>query len=281
MAVRVTESGSMLAGSPPTSVAFSAGDSSATLRVPTAGDRVAEADSILTATVTAGDGYAVGPAASASVSVADDDAASFTVSASPPAIDEGGTATLRVSIANGVTFAQDQTIALAVTGTASAADHRGVARRVDAVGGTVLGDCGTDGDGGSGGRSGRDGDRHGVARGCLGRRGDADDPVGVGRRDARCAEPVGYRHRHVLGSDHGVHGVGWPRHIEYHGDGGPESRGGERLDRAGAAGEPGGGDQRDSGDGHGGRRNDDPHVHGDGDAGRCCRRCRSRRSRSA
>ena len=45
------------------------------------------------------------------------------MSASPEEIDEGGSATLTVSIAKGVTFAEDQSIALSVSGSASAADY--------------------------------------------------------------------------------------------------------------------------------------------------------------
>ena len=123
VAVSVTEGGSMLSGTPPASVAFSKGDTSVTLSVPTAGDLLVEADSAVTALVAAGTGYRVGQASSATVTVEDDDAAEFTVSAAPAAIDEGGSATLTVAIANGVTFAQDQTVALAVTGTASASDY--------------------------------------------------------------------------------------------------------------------------------------------------------------
>ncbi len=121
--VSVTEGGAMLSGTPPASVAFSKGDTSVTLSVPTAGDLLVEADSAVTALVAAGTGYRVGPASAATVTVEDDDAAEFTVSAAPAAIDEGESATLTVAIANGVTFAQDQTVALAVTGTASASDY--------------------------------------------------------------------------------------------------------------------------------------------------------------
>ncbi len=126
VAVSVTESGSMLSGAPPVSVAFSRGDTSATLSAPTAGDAVVEADSTVTAAVTAGTGYTVGTASSAAVTVEDDDAATFTVTATPSAIDEGESATLTVAISNGVTFAEDQTILLAASGTASASDYTGV-----------------------------------------------------------------------------------------------------------------------------------------------------------
>ena len=126
VAVSVTESGSVLSGTPPASVAFAKGATSATLSVPTAADSVVEADSTVTATVTEGTGYAIGTGASASVTVEDDDLATFTVSADPAAIREGESATLTVAISNGVTFAQAQTILLATSGTASAADYTDV-----------------------------------------------------------------------------------------------------------------------------------------------------------
>ncbi len=126
VAVSVTQSGSVLSGSPPASVSIAKGSTSATLTVLTVGDSVVEADSTVTASVTAGTGYTIGTAATASVTVEDDDAATFTVSADPPTISEGETATLTVAIANGVTFAEAQTISLATSGTASAADYTGV-----------------------------------------------------------------------------------------------------------------------------------------------------------
>ena len=47
----------------------------------------------------------------------------FSVSAAPQAIKEGERATLTVAISNGFTFATDQTVTLAVSGTASSADY--------------------------------------------------------------------------------------------------------------------------------------------------------------
>ena len=126
VSVSVTESGSALSGTPPAAVAFAKGETSARLAVPTAGDRVVEADSSVTATVTAGSGYTVGRASSASVTVEDDDAATFAVSAEPESIAEGEASTLTVAISNGVTFAEAQTISLAASGTASASDYTGV-----------------------------------------------------------------------------------------------------------------------------------------------------------
>ncbi len=126
VAVNVTETGSALSGRPPASVLFPQGATDATLRVATAGDSVVEADSTVTATVAAGTNYTIGTAATASMTVEDDDAATFTVSAEQATISEGGSATLTVAIANGVTFAEAQTIALATSGTATSSDYTGV-----------------------------------------------------------------------------------------------------------------------------------------------------------
>ena len=126
VAVSVAESGSALSGTPPASVSFAQGDTSATLSVPTSADSVVEADSAVTATVTAGPGYTVGAASSATVTVEDNDEAAFTVTAAPEAIAEGESATLTVAISNGATFAEDQSVALSVSGTASPADYSGL-----------------------------------------------------------------------------------------------------------------------------------------------------------
>ena len=126
VAVSVTETGSVLSGTPPVSVSFAKGATSATLSVPTAADSIVEADSTVTATVTVGTGYAIGTGASAPVTVEDDDVATFTVSAEPEALSEGESATLTVAIANEVTFAEVRTISLATSGTASASDYADV-----------------------------------------------------------------------------------------------------------------------------------------------------------
>ncbi len=126
VAVQVTETGSALSGTPPASVSFAKGSTSATLSVPSDEDSVVEADSTMTATVIAGTGYTVGSDASASVTVEDNDAATFTVSANAEAIREGQTVTLTLAISNAVTFAEDQAITLALSGTASEADYTGV-----------------------------------------------------------------------------------------------------------------------------------------------------------
>ena len=123
--VSVSESGATVSGTAPATAAFDAGSATAELSVATEDDTVVEAASTITATVTAGTGYTLdASASSAEVAVNDNDAATFTVSASPAQIEEGEASTLTVAIANGVTFAADQTIALDfAASTAAAADY--------------------------------------------------------------------------------------------------------------------------------------------------------------
>ena len=52
------------------------------------------------------------------------DAATFAVSGTPSAVPEGEIATVTVAISNGVTFTEDQTITLALSGTASSDDYK-------------------------------------------------------------------------------------------------------------------------------------------------------------
>ena len=122
VAVSVTETGQMLSGTA-SSVAIAVGDTTATLNLGTVDDSVVEDASSVTVVLGSGDGYAVGTTDSAEVSVANDDAATFAVAALPVRIDEGGAATLTVSIANGVTFTADQAVTLTVSGTATADDY--------------------------------------------------------------------------------------------------------------------------------------------------------------
>ena len=69
----VSETGAMIAGSKPTSVSIAAGQKSATLSVRTTNDAVDESNSVITAKVSAGSGYRLGTASSASVTVRDND----------------------------------------------------------------------------------------------------------------------------------------------------------------------------------------------------------------
>ena len=93
VAVAVTEAGSVLSGTPASAVTFAAGGAEATLAVATDDDGADEADGRVTATVTAGTGYAVdADAASAGIDVLDDDAAAT----QGPAVETLWTATLTV-----------------------------------------------------------------------------------------------------------------------------------------------------------------------------------------
>ena len=124
VAVGVSESGAAVAGTAPTSAGFAAGAATAALTVPTADDAVVEADSVVTAAVSAGDGYRVSPdAGSAVVSVTDNDVATFAVTVVTETVLEGASATFRVAVANGVTFPAAQTIPLTLGGSASTADY--------------------------------------------------------------------------------------------------------------------------------------------------------------
>ena len=71
----VEESGSMINGTPPTTVRFNAGSAQVTLTVPTQSDTIDESDSVITATVKSAPGatYAIGMPDSATVTVQDDD----------------------------------------------------------------------------------------------------------------------------------------------------------------------------------------------------------------
>ena len=114
----VTESGNVLRGPRPHSVIFERGENSVGLMLATDDDAVSEADSTVTATLD------IRPTrVSASVTVRDDDEATFAISAEPGEIEEGATSTVTVSINNGVTFANKQTLSLSAAGTATAADY--------------------------------------------------------------------------------------------------------------------------------------------------------------
>ena len=120
--VGVAETQAMLAANPPTAVTFGAGDSSVTLTVATDDDAVVEPASVVTATVAAESGYTVASGSgSAAVTAEDNDEAEFAVTAAPEEIAEGESATLTVSVSNGVTFAADQAIGLTLSGTATQA----------------------------------------------------------------------------------------------------------------------------------------------------------------
>ena len=95
--VRVTQSGTFISGAAPTSATISASQTTATLSVPTTKDSVDEADGSVRAEVRTGTGYAVGSAASASVSVRDTPRISIAAGTSP--VTEGANATFTITAA--------------------------------------------------------------------------------------------------------------------------------------------------------------------------------------
>ena len=123
VAVSVADTDGVLSGAAPTSIAFAAGDNSKTLTLPTRDDNVIKTASTVTVSLVAGSGYTLGTTTSASVSVTDDDTATWRVSAQPTEIDEGESSTITVAVANGKTFASNQTISLAVSSTAASSDY--------------------------------------------------------------------------------------------------------------------------------------------------------------
>ncbi len=126
VAVAVTEVGRYIDGAAPTTVEFGAGAALAELRVPIENDAVIEADGAVTATVGAGTGYVVGAAATATVQLTNDDAASFGLTADRSVLTEAnaGSATLTVDTGGNV-FDSIQTINFVHSGSAEAGrDYR-------------------------------------------------------------------------------------------------------------------------------------------------------------
>ncbi len=98
VSVSVTETGSMISGTAPTSLTIAANQTSADLSVPTHEDKTAEVDSVVTATLLSGTTYDLGTTASAAVTVTDDDLPALTITfddTSP--IEEGTTASFTVT----------------------------------------------------------------------------------------------------------------------------------------------------------------------------------------
>ena len=123
VSVAVSETGAVLADTPPAAVGFAVGDQTASLALATADDAVVEADGTLTVTLGAGGGYVLGTATAAAVTVTDNDTATFAFDAAADEIDEGGATMVTVTVEGGVTFAEEQSIALSVAGTATADDY--------------------------------------------------------------------------------------------------------------------------------------------------------------
>ncbi len=115
--------GAALAAAAPSSATFAPGETRASLDLATVDDAVVSGDGTVTVTLVAGDGYELGASTTATVSVAEDDAAQFAVSASPAEVVEGASSTVTVAVANGVTYATAREVSLSVTGTVSASDY--------------------------------------------------------------------------------------------------------------------------------------------------------------
>ena len=123
VAVSVADTGGVLSGIAPRSVAFATSDNSKTITLPTRDDNAIKTASTITVSLATGSGYTLGTATSASVLVTDNDTAVWRVSAQPTEIAEGGSSAITLAVANGKTFAANQTVSLAVSGTASGSDY--------------------------------------------------------------------------------------------------------------------------------------------------------------
>ena len=125
VSVDVTATGSTLGGSAPTTVRFEDGDATTDLAVLTLDDSVVEPPGMVTALIqgstTNPPVYLTSTINSATVTVNDNDVAAFTFSAGAGEVAEGGTVPLTIT-ADGVTFAEPQTIALTLGGTATPVD---------------------------------------------------------------------------------------------------------------------------------------------------------------
>ena len=86
-------------------------------------DNVVRGDTSVIATLEDGEGYTVSAdSASAAVVLEENDIAEFALSVDPDEVAEGDSATVTVAISNGVTFAEDQTIALDFAGSTARRD---------------------------------------------------------------------------------------------------------------------------------------------------------------
>jgi len=126
VSVKVVASGSSLSRGAPSSVTFVAGSASAALSLATRDDTVVRDGGGQVSVFVLGSSanpprYLTTPANHASVTVEDNDTASFTVTASADELTEGQSLTLTVDT-GGVTFPDDQTIELRLGGSATVGD---------------------------------------------------------------------------------------------------------------------------------------------------------------
>ena len=118
--LRIAAPGSRLEDTPPTEVTFASGSTAETLRLNTKDDTIAEAAAAVTVTLTPAAGsppaYRISGPGTATVTIADNDLPRFAVSVAPTVVAEGGESLVAVSITNGVTFSESQTLTLFPTG---------------------------------------------------------------------------------------------------------------------------------------------------------------------
>ena len=122
VSVDVSETGGMIDGAPPASVAFRVGETERILEIPTADDDLAELDSLVTVGIAPGAGYGAGDAGSAKATVVDDDEPSTAVRLwlSPTRVSEAAGPTA-VSVAAGLDGARrtvPTTVTVTVAGSA-------------------------------------------------------------------------------------------------------------------------------------------------------------------
>ena len=106
VSLSITQTGSVLSGAPPSSASFAEGATRATVSAATEDDDADEPDGTVTATLAAGDGYAVGAPASASVTVEDDDASANRPATGAPTI--SGTARVGETLAASTDGIEDE-----------------------------------------------------------------------------------------------------------------------------------------------------------------------------
>ena len=122
VSVEVTATGSTLSGATPSTATFDAGSTTATVEVTTLDDSVVEPPGTVTALVRGSTSnppvYLTEPPNNATVTVNDNDMAAFMFLAGATEVAEGSTVRLTI-LADGVTFAEPQTITLTLGGTAT------------------------------------------------------------------------------------------------------------------------------------------------------------------
>ena len=101
VAATVSETRAVLSGRVPTRIEFAVGERQKRLALATVADAVVEGAGTMTVTLAAGSGYVLGETATAVLTVEDDDAASFSVTAAQDEIEEGGGTSVTVTVEGG------------------------------------------------------------------------------------------------------------------------------------------------------------------------------------